>query len=68
MTKYEYQIESHVTTEWIVTCRKEGEKVRENIAKCNTQGIALTIKGMYEKYDKEMEDKENKLDGDKNNG
>ena len=59
MTKYEYQVESHTTTEWIVTCQKEGEKVREPIAKCNSQDAALTIKGLYEKYDRESEDKEN---------
>ncbi len=58
MTKYKYQIEKHVTTEWIVTGRKEGESTREPIAKCNTQGIALTIKGLYEKCDKELEEKQ----------
>ena len=58
MAKYEYEIEKHVTTEWIVTCRREGEKLREPIAKCNTQGIALSIKGLYEKYDKETKEKE----------
>lgn len=57
MTKYEYQIEKQVTTEWIVTCRKEGENIREPIAKCNSQGKALTVKGLYENYDKEIEDK-----------
>lgn len=55
MIKYEYQIEKHVTAEWIVTCRREGENVRKLIAKCPSQGIALTIKGLYEKYDKDKE-------------
>ena len=58
LTKYEYGIEKHVTTEWIVTCRREGEKLREPIVKCNSEGKALTIKGLYEKYDKETEEKE----------
>lgn len=62
MTKYEYQIEKHVTTEWIVTAQKEGEKTRTPIAKCNSQGVALTIKGLYEKYDRELEDKEDDTD------
>lgn len=63
MTKYKYQIEKHVTTEWIVTCQivtgqKGGNAVRQPIAKCNSQGLALTIKGLYEKYDKELEEQE----------
>lgn len=58
MPKYEYEIEKHITTEWIVTCRREGEKIREPIAKCNSQGKALTIKGMYERYDSETQGKE----------
>jgi len=43
-----YRIEKHITTEFIVTAQKEGESVREPIARCNTEGIALTIKGLYE--------------------
>ena len=54
MIKYEYQIEKHITTEWIVTCSIEGSNVREPIAKCNSEGKALTIKGFYEKYDEEQ--------------
>jgi len=57
MSKYIYQIEKHVITEWIVTCQKEGDNLRTPIAKCNSQGIALTIKGLYEKYDEELENK-----------
>lgn len=56
MSKYEYQIEKHVKTEWIVTCNRKEESTREPIAKCNSQGKALTIKGLYEKYDKELEE------------
>jgi hypothetical protein len=59
MAKYEYEIEKHVKTEWIVTCRKKGHTgTRELIAKCTSEGAALTIKGMYEKDDKEIEGKE----------
>lgn len=57
MTEYEYQTEKHITTEWIVTCNKKGEKTRSPIAKCSSQGKALTIKGLYEKYDKSMQEK-----------
>jgi len=57
MTKYKYRIEKHVKTEWIVTCQREGGNFRESIAKCNSQGIALTIKGLYEKCDKELTNK-----------
>ena len=57
MTKNEYRIEKHTRVEWIVTCSKEGERIREPIAKCNSEGIALTIKGMYEA--EELEDKDN---------
>jgi hypothetical protein len=44
-----YAIEKHVTTEYIVTGQREGDPLKTPIAKCNTMGIALTIKGMYEK-------------------
>ena len=59
MTKYKYEIEKHVTTEWIVTAQREGDNLREPIARCNSQGKALTIKGLYEDYDKELEEKPN---------
>jgi hypothetical protein len=50
-----YRIEKHTTSEWIVTAQNEGEKVRYPIAKCPSEGVALTIKGMYEKDEKEDE-------------
>ena len=58
MSKYEYEIEKHVTTEWVVTCRREGENLRAPIAKCNSQAKALTIKGLYEEDDKRIEDED----------
>ncbi len=57
MTKYKYQIEKHTTTEWIVNCQKEGDNIREPIAKCNSEGKALTVMGLYKDYDKRIEDK-----------
>ena len=51
--KYRYEVEVHTTKKFIVTAQKEGENIRTPIAKCNSEGAALTIKGMYEKYDKE---------------
>jgi len=50
-----YAIEVHTIKEFIVTARKEDDKVREPIAKCNSMAKALTIRGLYEK----AEEKEN---------
>jgi len=51
----EYHIEKHTVTTWKVTARQDGSPLRRLIAECPSQGIALTIKGMYEKE----EDKDN---------
>jgi hypothetical protein len=53
MTKTIYRVEKHITIEWIVTGQKEGDVLRENIARCPTEGIALTIKGMYEEKEEQ---------------
>jgi len=43
MTKY--TVEKHVT--WIVCAKKEGITNKKRVAQCDSQGIALTIAGMY---------------------
>ena len=47
--KLTYSIEKHTTVEYIVVVQKGVEPLRTPIAKCNNEGTALTIKGMYEK-------------------
>ncbi len=44
-----YRIEKYTTVEWVVTGQRDDEPIRNVIAKCPAEGIALTIKGMYEK-------------------
>ena len=44
-----YSILKEVTIQYIVCEQKEGSVLVEPIARCNTKGAALTIKGMYEK-------------------
>jgi len=44
-----YSILQETTTQYIVCEQKEGDVLVEPIARCNSKGVALTIKGMYEK-------------------
>ena len=55
MAKIKYHIIKEVTTQWIVTGRKEEDVNETPIARCDCEGIALTIKGMYEKAEAEDE-------------
>ena len=59
-----YHIEKHVTITWHVTAQREGDSLREAIAQCPSEGIALTIKSMYEKDEEEVIKKIE--EGDKN--
>lgn len=49
--KTKYRVEKHITTEYIVVAIREGENIP--VAKCNNEGTALTIKGLYEKMEVE---------------
>ena len=53
-----YQIEEHTIKEYIVTVRRGDKSAQIPIAKCNSMGAALTIKGLYEKAEKEDEQRE----------
>jgi len=53
MIKWTYEVEKHTTVEYFVMARKNDEPIKTPVAKCNSQGIAYTIKGLYEKYDSE---------------
>ena len=49
---YRYSILKEVKTAWIVCVEKEGQTEVEPIARCNSQAIALTVKGLYEKAER----------------
>jgi len=51
----EYSIEKHVTTEFVVMAKAEGDNIKCCVAHCPSEGIALTIKGLYEKAEREDE-------------
>ena len=52
--KLTYSIVKHTTVEYIVLVQKDDEPLKTPVAKCNNEGTALTIKGMYEKDDAEQ--------------
>ena len=54
-----YSIQREITTTYIVCAERTDSEPHliEPVARCNTLGVALTIKGMYEKA--EAEDKDN---------
>ena len=54
-----YSVEKHTTVQWMVVVRRdESDKINELVAKCPSEGIALTIKGLYKDIEKEDEDNE----------
>jgi len=58
-----YQVEKHTNIEWVVTSRQEGDNLRNVIAKCPAEGIAVTIKGMYEKEEQQDLEQDMSLKG-----
>ena len=48
MPRIKYSIEKHTTVEFIVMAQVEDEMAKTPVAKCDTEAVALTIKGMYE--------------------
>lgn len=55
----EYKIIKETTTQYVVCVRlKNDEHLLTPIARCDTEAVALTIKGMYEAEEKKDEDDE----------